>query len=174
MRTAIRFRVWALVAVFLASLTASLAASRPARADTCAFPFTPTTYEDLKSRQLFLTTIDLAANNMLFPGDPYFGVPDLEYGPRNARQTQPGKIPPVILKSISWIESSITQAAVEVPFGSIGPSLISFDCGHGVAQVTTGMTVPQGESGRASPEQALVATHFAYNIARGAVILANK
>jgi hypothetical protein len=36
------------------------------------------------------------------------------------------------------------------------------------------MTVPAGEAGRGSPEQALVATHFAYNIARGAVILANK
>jgi hypothetical protein len=36
------------------------------------------------------------------------------------------------------------------------------------------MTVPAGEDGRGSPEQALVASHFAYNIARGAFILADK
>ncbi len=36
------------------------------------------------------------------------------------------------------------------------------------------MTIPLGDNGRASPEQALVATHFAYNIARGAAILADK
>ncbi len=36
------------------------------------------------------------------------------------------------------------------------------------------MTVPTGEAGRGSPEQALVATHFAYNIARGAAILVDK
>jgi hypothetical protein len=144
------------------------------QADTCAFPFAPTSYEDLKNRKLFLETIDLAANNMLFPGDPYFGIPDLKVGPRNARKTQPGKVPPVLLKAIGWIESSITQSAEAVPFGAIGPALISFDCGHGVTQVTTGMTLPGGEGGAGSPQQALVATHFAYNIARGAVILANK
>jgi hypothetical protein len=147
--------------------------AREARAD-CAFPFTPTTYEDLKNRELFLSTIDLAAFNMLFPGEPYFGLPDLEYGPRDRRLKEPGLVPPVLLKSIGWIESSITQSATEVPFGAIGPSLISFDCGHGIAQVTSGMTLPAGESGRGSPEQALVATHFAYNIARGAYILADK
>lgn len=140
----------------------------------CAFPFTPTAYEDLKDRRLFLDTIDLAAHNLLFPGDAYFGLPPIEFGPRNARQREAARVPPLLLRAIGWIESSITQAAVEVPFGSIGPALISFDCGHGIAQVTTGMTVPTGEAGRGSPQQALVATHFAYNVARGAAILADK
>lgn len=167
-------RLPALLAALLALLTASLGAPRPAAADQCAFPFVPTAYEDLKDRELFLDTIELAAFDMLFPGDPYFGLPQLEVGPRAARTTVPGRIPPVLLKSIAWIESSITQAAGSVPFGAIGPALISFDCGHGVAQVTSGMTVPTGEGGRGSPEQALVATHFAYNIARGAAILASK
>jgi hypothetical protein len=147
--------------------------AKPASAE-CAFPFTPTAYEDLKNRQLFLNTIELASFDMLFPGDPYFSLGQIESGPRNSRKTEPAKVPPVLLKSIAWIESSITQADVPVPFGSIGPSLISFDCGHGVAQVTTGMTVPAGESGRGSPQQALVATNFAYNIARGARILVDK
>jgi hypothetical protein len=145
-----------------------------AGADQCVFPFTPTAYEDLKDRHLFLDTIELAANNLLFPGDPYFGLADIEVGPRNNRFSEPGKVPPVLLKAIAWIESSITQGGQEIPFGSIGPALISFDCGHGVTQVTTGMTIPNGENGRGSPEQALVATHFAYNIARGAAILVDK
>jgi hypothetical protein len=149
------------------------AAPKPVSAD-CAFPFTPTTYEDIKNRQLFLNTIDLASFDLLFPGDPYFGLGQIESGPRNARKTENAKVPPVLLKSIAWIESSITQGDVPTPFGSIGPSLISFDCGHGVTQVTTGMTVPTGESGRGSPQQALVATNFAYNIARGARILVDK
>ncbi len=155
-------------------LAATAGRPAPAHAEGCAFPFTPTSYEDLKDRKLFTDTIELAAFNMLFPDDPYFGLPDLEFGPRNARQTEAGKIPTVLLKAIGWIESSITQAAGDVPFGSIGPALVSFDCGHGVAQVTSGMTVPAGEDGRGSPEQALVASHFAYNIARGAFILADK
>ncbi len=168
--------LWMQIAIVAALIggTLVLEPTTPARADQCAFPFTPTAYEDLKDRHLFLDTIDLAANNMLFPGDPYFGVPDIQVGPRNARSTEPGKVPPVLLKSIAWVESSITQAGADVPFGSIGSSLISFDCGHGVEQVTTGMTVPTGENGRGSPEQALVATNFAYNIARGAAILVNK
>jgi hypothetical protein len=148
-------------------------APRPASAD-CVFPFTPTAYEDLKNRRLFLDTIELASFNLLFPGEPYFGLPDLEYGPRDRRMRETGAIPPVLLKSIAWIESSITQAGFDIPFGAIGPALVSFDCGHGVTQVTSGMTVPLGENGRGSPEQALVATHFAYNIARGAFILADK
>ena len=41
-------------------------------------------------------------------------------------------------------------------------------------QVTSGMTVPLGDNSQASPDQLLVATHYAYNIARGAAILADK
>ena len=159
------------------ALAVSAAIAGPPQRTTaadCVFPFTPTSYEDLKDRQLFLNTIDLASFNLLFPGDPYFGLPDLKVGNRQTRHTETGKIPPAILKAIAWIESSITQGGADVPFGSIGPALISFDCGHGITQVTSGMTLPAGENGRGSPEQALVATHFAYNIARGAVILANK
>jgi hypothetical protein len=157
------------------ALAVVVALTSPSRAHAeCAFPFTPTAYEDLKNRQLFIDTIELASFNMLFPGQPYFGLPDIEVGTRGNRKKEPGKVPPVLLKSIAWIESSITQTAADLPFGAIGPALVSFDCGHGITQVTSGMTVPQGESGRGSPEQALVATHFAYNIARGAYILADK
>jgi hypothetical protein len=159
----------------LVAATLALQPSHAAKADGCAFPFTPTTYEGLRDRQLFLDTIELASFDMLFPGDPYFGLPPIEVGSRASdRQTEPGKVPPTLLKAIAYIESSIAQGAGTTPFGSIGDALIAFDCGHGVTQVTTGMTIPTGEAGRGSPEQALVATHFAYNIARGARILIDK
>ena len=173
----LRLNLPLLLAALLTLIGASLggrAATPTARADSCVFPFTPTAYEDLKNRQLFLSAIDLASFNMLFPGDKDFGVPDLQVGPRSARTTVPGRIPPVLLKSISWIESSVTQGDSSVAFGSIGPSLIAFDCGHGITQVTTGMTLPAGDDGRGTPQQALVATNFAYNIARGAYTLATK
>ncbi len=168
-------RGFAVLALLLTAVVTSLAGPPPAPVQAgCAFPFQPTTYEDLKDRHLFLDTIDLASFNLLFPGDPFFGLPMLKNGPRAARNQEPGKIPPALLKAISWVESSITQASVDTPFGSIGPDLVSFDCGYGVTQVTSGMTSPLGENGRGSPQQSLVATHFAYNIARGAFILADK
>jgi hypothetical protein len=129
----------------------------------------------MRDRTLFLDTMDLAAYNMLFPGDPYFGLPDIEVGNRASdRHTQPGQIPPVLLKSIAYVESSIAQGSGDTAFGSIGPALIAFDCGHGVTQVTTGMTVPMGETGHGSPDQALVETLFAYQNDRGAARLVDK
>jgi len=171
-----RFITLPLLLIALALVvTASIKTAGWAEAEgACVFPFTPTTYEDLRDRRLFLDTIDLAAFNMLFPGDEYFGLPDIEWGPREARQTMPGQVPPVLLKAIAYVESSITQSGSSTPFGSIGSALIAFDCGHGIAQVTTGMTFADGEGGRGSPQQALVATHYAYNIARGANILVEK
>src|SRR5436190_1934175 len=58
--------------------------------------------------------------------------------------------------------------------GASGPSLAALDCGSGITQVWSGMTTPAGTNVMASPEQSLVATNFAYNIARGAAVLAGK
>jgi len=141
----------------------------------CAFSQAPTTYEGAKDRSLYRTATELSAFNMPLPGDTYFGLPPLETGLRVSRATSAtASIPPVLLKSIAWLESAYTQASQQVPYEAIGPALVSFDCGHGIMQVTSGMTSPIGERGYASPQQALVATHFAYNVARGAAILADK
>jgi hypothetical protein len=141
----------------------------------CAFRQAPTTYEGSQDRALYRNAVDLAAFNMLLPGDTYFGLPPLETGLRGSRTTSASaSIPPALLKAIAWIESSFTQASQQVPYEAIGAALVSFDCGHGIMQVTSGMTTPLGERGYASPQQALVATHFAYNIARGTTILADK
>ncbi len=80
-------------------------------------------------------------------------------------------VPPTILKAIGWVESSWSQAAFAVPYGGIGPALISRDCGYGIMQVTSGM---QNTTGEPTREQLMVAAHFAYNIARGTRILVDK
>ena len=166
-------RLALLTLTIFASSIVSLARPAPP-ASGCCLPNTPTTYECAEDRGLYLQAMDLAGFNMLFPGDVYFGLPRLEKGLRAARSSTEPVIPPILLRSIGWIESVITQATRAIPYGAIGPALISFDCGHGIMQVTSGMTTPLGENGYPSPQQLLVATNFAYNIARGAVILADK
>ncbi|HUS83437.1 MAG TPA: hypothetical protein VM013_09320 [Dehalococcoidia bacterium] len=166
-----RFALAALVLVVAAS--ASMGERAP-RATACAYSIVPYAYEGPKDRSLNLRAMDLAAFNMIAAGDAFFGLPRLEKGLRQARSSVEPVIPPILLRSISWIESVTTQTTRDAPFGGIGPALISFDCGHGVMQVTSGMTVPLGTGGAATPDQLLVATHYAYNIARGAAILADK
>jgi hypothetical protein len=144
-------------------------------ADACAFDNAPDTYETTEDRRLYNAAFDLAGHNMLFPGDAFFSQRTMGVGLRNARTTT-GElyVPPTLMKAIAWIESRTTQAASGVAFGSVGPVLVSFDCGHGIGQVTSGMTAPLGEGGRPSNEQALVATHYAYNIGRSMAILVDK
>jgi hypothetical protein len=164
----------ALVALVLVIGALAAMGERSPRASACAFSIVPYAYEGPKDRSLNLKAMDVAAYNMIAPGDDFFGLPRLEKGLRGTRSSVEPVIPPILLKSISWIESVTTQTTRDAPWGGIGPALISFDCGHGIMQVTSGMTVPLGDKGQASPDQLLVATHYAYNIARGAVILEDK
>jgi hypothetical protein len=79
----------------------------------------------------------------------------------------------VLLKAIAWIESGWAQASYDpfVPYGEVGPTLTSHDCGYGIMQVTSGM---QNLTGVPNLEQAMIGGHYAFNIARGARILADK
>jgi hypothetical protein len=141
----------------------------------CAFATAPTTYETTEDRELYMLAMDLAGHDALFPDDAFFSQRRIDVGTRqNRRQDDNVYVPPTLLKAISWIESVTTQGSPELPFGAIGPALVSFDCGYGVGQVTSGMTAPLGENSQPNDEQALVATHFAYNIGRGAAILIDK
>src|SRR5256885_1777381 len=142
----------------------------------CAFNTAqPTTYETTQDRRQYMTAMDLAGYNMLFTNDSFFSQLSIGIGTRaNRGYTSDVFVPPTLLKAISWIESSATQAAPSVPFGAVGPVLVSFDCGYGISQVTSGMTTPLGENGQPSDAQALVGTHFAYNVGRGAAILIDK
>ncbi len=138
-----------------------------------AGPFNIQAYEAADWRTTYARTLELAGFNQLLPDVPNFNLPLLEYGPRSSGsgdQRAP-YIPPTILKAIAWIESSWVQADWSVPYGSVGPALISHDCGYGLTQVTSGM---QNGSGVPSLDQVMIGGHYGFNIARGARILAEK
>jgi hypothetical protein len=138
-------------------------------------PYAFDTWEagDYKTR--YSAAMDLAGANQLFPEQPGFALPRLETGDRGAGSgtTVDPYVPPVLLKAIAYIESGWAQASYDplVQYGQTGPALVSADCGYGLMQVTSGM---QNVSGIPSVDQAMIGGHYAYNIARGAQILAGK
>ena len=162
----------------LVPLLAVLAAVLPSgerHADACAFDARrPHAYEADQGRSMYLLAIDAASVNQLLPNDPFFRLQPIATGTRTARVNGQPFIPATLLKSIAWVESNMMMASRSTRWESMGTSLVSFDCGHGIMQVTTGMTVPLGSGSRASERQVSIATHYAYNIARGAQILAEK
>ena len=165
------------VAALLTIIVLAAWGPRGARtAHACAFDDLPLTYESLTYAQDYAYIMELAGYDLLFPGDNEFGRQALNQGPRNARGTGSGYIPPALIKAIAFMESGWQMAGSTVPYGGTGNTLASGngDCGYGIMQVTSGMTAPLGSEGAASPVQALIATHYAYNIARGTAILANK
>ncbi|MEX0786323.1 MAG: dockerin type I domain-containing protein [Dehalococcoidia bacterium] len=161
----------------LACLTGGWAASMAVytpHAHGCAFSTAPTTYDPPANRGAQMLGMNLAGYNMITPDDAFFGTSRVETGLRGQRTVAANPyIPPTLLKAIGWIESGIAQADYNTPFGGVGPALISFDCGHGIMQITSGMTSP-ADGGWPSTQQALVATHYLYNVARGAAILVDK
>src|SRR6266581_2138175 len=138
-------------------------------------PFDLQTYEAADYRYSYGHAMELAGYNQLFPQFPGFAVASLESGGRGAGSGQPGPayIPPVLLKAIGWIESGWAQGSYDplVQYGQVGPVLVSADCGYGIMQITSGM---QNVSGIPNLEQAMTGSHFAFNIARGASLLADK
>ena len=107
----------------------------------------------------------------------------LESGPRAGRTpaSTARPIPPSLYKSIAWVESAAGawgNASGSVPFGGIGATLLSTDCGYGIGQITSGMghaaAPPALEFGVPSARQAIIGTHPLFNIAEGVRILADK
>jgi hypothetical protein len=136
-------------------------------------PFDIQTYEAANWRTTYGRTFELAAFNRLFPDVSGFELPRLETGPRSAGSGQLGDsyIPPTLLKAIAWIESGWAQADWSVPYGGIGPPLTSSSCAYGIMQVLSGM---ENTTGVPNLEQSMIGGHYAFNIARGARILADK
>ena len=109
---------------------------------------------------------ELAANQEL-PGGPAY----LDIGIGNPSSgTVAATVPCTILKAIGHVESTWTQFCASC--GASGPTIISFDCGFGVTQVTSGMST--GSMGAFTFDPAQVASDTGYNIATGAGILAAK
>ena len=169
---------------FLALVAVVLAYSQEGNtAQACgeAGPFEFDTYE-LPQRSEYARAIELATAGKavtfaysLAAGD-YIDLryQGLERGPRGARvETLDTSlaIPPTIYKSIAWIEANWANASNSVPWGGVGPVLRSFDCGYGIGQITSGMS---NDTGTASGRQAIIGTHFVFNIAEGVRILAQK
>ncbi len=149
-------------------------AAAPQQAHGCAFSTTPTAYEAARNRGAYLAGLEAAGYNSILPDDTFFGIPRVETGPRSNRTVvDEPYTPPILLKATGWIESALAQAAPSVSWQAVGPALVSFDCGHGIMQITSGMTSP-ADRGWPSIRQSLVATHFLYNIGRGAAILVEK
>lgn len=174
--------------VIAASGVAALVLGNEEEAYACgAFgPFDFTTYEVRESVPDFKEAIGLAAEGRVVSGT--FDVigetvnlvyQGLEVGDRAARDNNAGsaaydtskRIPPLIYYSIAWIEANWQHASNSVPWGGIGSTIRSFDCGYGIGQITTGM---RNESGTPSAKQALVGTNYLYNLAEGMRILADK
>jgi hypothetical protein len=100
-------------------------------------------------------------------------VSDLKQGCANP-STVPAHFPCELLKGLAMVESGWKQFCVpETPPDQVGkPSqtMIAFDCGYGIAQVTSGMHV--GET--PSFDRDRVASDPTYNLATGTQILAQK
>lgn len=110
---------------------------------------------------------EAAAANALGGQGPI--VPDLSVGNPSSGTVSP-TFPCSLLKAIGYTESGWSQFCADS--GDIGPTIISFDCGYGVTQVTSGMTT--GSMGVLSFDPARVAAEADYNVGTGAGILAVK
>lgn len=132
--------------------------------------FSMQSFEGDRPRSLFLEAQRLAAGNLLLPEDAEFQLLHLTVGPDRIEDLG-ATIPPEILYAIGWIESKTNQTALRVPYGRLGPALVSFDCGYGIMQVTSTIV---HDGGLPTRYESLVGAHFAYNIAAGARILAEK
>ncbi len=156
----------------------------PAGAQVCGDqgPFNFETHEAYDNAGAYLTAIELAAEGkaVTFATTPLGEAHGLEYpgllqGTQEARAFQlPDptlRIPPKLLKSVVWVESSFQQAHSDTPWGGVGYVVRSFDCGFGLGQITSGML---NTTGNPTAKQALVGTHFVFNLAEAARMLAEK
>ena len=152
-------------------------------AQTCGLePFSFDTYEVFDNAGLYLAAIELAAaGEVITSATTPSGAPhELEYpgllrGTRAQRlEGEPDptvRIPPKLMKAIVWVETGFAQAHSDVPWGGVGRVVRSPDCGFGLGQITSGM---ENETGNPTTRQALVGTHFLFNLAEVARMLAQK
>ena len=178
--------VSAVASVALMHPRASHADSLPCQAPNRGFDFD--TFELENYQQQYAQAIELAAaGKAAIPaftlgstGETVdFTYQGLESGPRSARlpANTSIRIPPTIYKAIIWIESLWSDGSSTVPYGGVGPLLVSSDCGYGLAQVTSGMGQFGSDAyapGVPSARQGLIGTDFLFNLAEGARILADK
>jgi MYXO-CTERM domain-containing protein len=108
--------------------------------------------------------MERAARNRLFEAGPDYGT--IGQGCEGSVSV-PASFPCVLVKAIAYAESTWRQFCSSA-CGETGPTVISFDCGYGLTQVTSGM------SGGAGFDPTRVAREPAYNLGAGMRILASK
>jgi len=104
--------------------------------------------------------LEAAANNELGSEAPTYPT----IGAGSPSTQVPATMPCIVLKAIGWTETTWTQFCGDC--GLTGPTIISFDCGYGVTQVTSGMST--GNIGAVNFSPARVAAEADYNIGTGA------
>lgn len=113
---------------------------------------------------VIVTAFERAASNTLGDDGPDLG----SFGEGRPSVTIPARFPCALLGAIGQVESTWRQFTASGTCGGTGPTVISFDCGYGVMQITSGM---DGTGGFDPPS---VARDTVYNIGTGARILGQK
>ncbi len=148
-------------------------ASSPKNSHGCAIEAKPGTNPDVASWNAIFALVSQGPSVW---GDQGPSVGDLGQGcdKPEAPHSVPARFPCELLKAIASIESGWRQFCVpSTPDDQVGgPSrtIISFDCGYGVGQVTSGMH--EGDSPDFDRDR--VASDATYNLATGTRILAGK
>jgi len=144
-----------------------------ANAGSPAGPFDLLAFEAGDWRTTYRRTLELAAFNQLFPDVSGFALPPLESGPRSSGSSTTASpyVPPTLLKAIAWIESAWQMADSSVQPGEVGQPLLSHSCAYGVMQIVSGM---QNVGNPPTLDQVHTGSHYGFNIAQGARILAQK
>jgi len=151
----------ALAALFIAD---TIASADIACAEGCAVQGAQAQQPTLSE---MTTAFTQAGTNTLPSG--YFSLPLIEAGPQGALQA--GSAPCALLKAIAYVESSWHQATYSAARGSTGPTLVSFDCGYGIMQITSGM---RNRGDLPNDVQERIAIDYLYNIGWGAKMLIDK
>jgi hypothetical protein len=169
------------VAICVVAVAAgSLSSPRPASAGhgcaaagSPAGPFNLTAYEASDWKNTYARALEYAGLNQLFPELSSFRLPPLETGSRSSGSTTTTAphVPPAILKAIAWIESNWQMGASSVPYGGVGPPLLSHSCAYGISQIVSGM---ENTGSPPTLDQTSIGSHFGLNIAKGAAILGGK
>ena len=109
---------------------------------------------------------DRAGTNRLGTESP--DLPQIWKGyPPAEAELIPPYAPCILLKAIGYTESTGWKQ-FNADYGQYGDTVISFDCGYGIMQITSGM------GGGAGFDPSRVAAEPAYNIGTGALILIQK
>jgi MYXO-CTERM domain-containing protein len=147
--------------------------AQTAGGQNCGIDPVPGTNPDVAAWQLIFAKVAPGAASWGTDG-PTIGTMGSGCGKPNPKKQVPAHFPCHVLQAIAMQESGWRQFCVpDTPAASVGaPSrtIVSFDCGYGIGQVTSGMHVGENPSF----DRQRVAADPTYNMATGTRILRDK